>query len=177
MAAFSIGKLPLAKLKTLYNILVLLHLIKLFSFALVIRLSQTICETKSIFSHYREYYGCIISYKFLSNSLIRTCLSVTNRNTGSTLVLFSLIVMLDILQNCFFGQKMKYPVSGFFFVFFRISFVYFKTKVTSRGSTSRRVPDVSLMFSETEVPRVWGSLKANSKIKFLCFQPPLIYIC
>ena len=60
---------------------------------------------------------------------------------------------------------------SFYLVFFIISFVYFKSKLTSRGSTSRRVPEVSLMGEPGE-----AACKLIKKWKLSFFQPPLVQV-
>jgi len=51
--------------------------------------------------------------------------------------------------------------SDFSFVFFRISFVYIARKVTSRGSTSRRVPEVSPISLKMGEPGEWDKLASD----------------
>ena len=89
---------------------------------------------------YFSYIVCCLGYNVFTN------------------LLFLSVSLTELTKLCL-GPKMKYPVPRFFVVvFFRISFVYFKTKVTSRDSTSRRVTEVSLMFLEMGEPREWGQL-------------------
>ena len=42
--------------------------------------------------------------------------------------------ILDILQNCVYGQKLQYSFPDFSFVFFKNSFVYFASSVLIEGS-------------------------------------------
>ena len=58
-------------------------------------------------------------------------------------------------------------------MFAKFPLYFLKEKVTPKGSTSRRVPGVSLMFSEMGEPGEWDKLACSLKFNFHYFLPQL----
>ena len=77
---------------------------------------------------------------------------------------------LDILQNCFEGQKLKYSVSWFFLCIFQnFLYIFFE----SRGSTSRPPRNLKLLVCLIIPHRNGISLSANlDRIFFIFLDPP-----